>query len=68
MRFEAQDPGDLGALITPLFGAEGTAPVVAGYRWRLTQADDVIDEAQSAQKPLSLEPRSVAQWRRDVGV
>lgn len=68
VRFEAQDPDDFGALITPLFGAEGTAPVVAGYRWRLTQADDVIDEARSAQKLLSLEPRSVSQWLRDVGV
>lgn len=67
VRFEAQDPDDFGTAVAPIFGAEAIAPVVASYRWRATQPGDVIAREDSAQERLGLQPRSVAQWLRDVG-
>ena len=64
--FEAQDPDDFGALITPLFGKAGADPVVASYHWWLTQADEEIEVGASAQQRLGIEPRSIEQWLRDV--
>ena len=64
--FEAQTPDAFGASIIPLFGEAGATPVVDSYRWRATQADEVIDADTSAQQRLGLTPRSVAQWLSDV--
>jgi len=66
VHFEAQTPDDFGAVIEPLFGTEGAAPVVASYRWRATQDAEVIDEATSAQTRLGLLPRTVEQWLSDI--
>lgn len=66
VRFEAQTPDGFAAVIEPLFGAEGAAPVVASYRWRATQESEVIDEATSAQTRLGLVPRTVEKWLADV--
>lgn len=65
--FETQTPDELGAALVPLFGAEGVAPVVASYEWRLTQPRELIAEETSAQMRLGLAPRSVARWLHDVG-
>lgn len=64
--FEAQDPDDFGALITPLFGKAGADPVVASYHWRLTQSGEEIGKGDSAQQRLGIEPRSIEQWLRDI--
>ncbi|WP_380161998.1 SDR family oxidoreductase [Kineococcus sp. R86509] len=66
VRFEFQEPEDFGTAVTPLFGAEAIAPVVASYHWRRTQLHELIDEAASAQLRLGQTPRSVEQWLRDV--
>lgn len=66
--FQAQEPDAFGASIEPLFGAEAAAPVVDSYRWRAGQADELIDEATSAQRVLGIQPRTVAQWLGDLGV
>jgi uncharacterized protein YbjT (DUF2867 family) len=66
-RFETQTPEDMGRALAPLFGEAGIAPVVESYHWRLTQADELISEDDSAQRRLGIEPRSVAQWLNDVG-
>jgi hypothetical protein len=65
VRFEAQTPDEFGAGIIPLFGEAGAAPVVDSYRWRATQPNELIDESTSAQKPLGITPRAVAEWLRE---
>lgn len=64
--FEAQTPDEFGALITPMFGEAGSAPVVASYQDRLAQPDELVRADVSAQSRLGLQPRSVEQWLRDV--
>lgn len=65
VRFESMDPDEFGRLITPLFGP-GAGPVVDSYKWRATQADEVVADETSAQRLLGLTPRSVAQWLHDM--
>lgn len=66
--YESQTPDEFGALIIPMFGEAGAAPVVGGYTWRLTQQDELVNEDTSAQTLLGMAPRSVEQWLRDLGV
>lgn len=66
--FESQTPDEFGALIIPMFGEAGAAPVVGGYQWRLTQQDELVNPDSSAQTLLGMAPRSVEQWLRDLGV
>lgn len=67
VRFEAISPARYGELITPLFGEDAVAPVVASYEHRQHQPGEVIPEVRSAQALLGLSPRSVEQWLRDLG-
>lgn len=67
VRFEAISPARYGELITPLFGEDAVAPVVASYEHRQHQPGEVIPEVRSAQALLELSPRSVEQWLRDLG-
>lgn len=67
VRFEAITPDAFEQLITPLFGPAASS-VVDSYRWRATQADEVLAEETSAQRRLGLTPRTVAQWLGDIGV
>ncbi|WP_341976008.1 NAD(P)H-binding protein [Microbacterium sp. LWO13-1.2] len=64
--FEAQTPDEFAAVIAPLFGEAGAAPVVDSYRWRATQPDEVISNESSSQSRLEMEPRSVADWLKDI--
>jgi uncharacterized protein YbjT (DUF2867 family) len=64
--FESQSPDDFSAEITPLFGEAAATPVVDSYRWRATQPHELISEENSAQSGLGLQPRSVANWLKDV--
>lgn len=66
--FESLDPEAFGELIIPQFGADAARPVVDSYHARMNQADEVIDEARSAQTLLGMKPRSVEQWLRDLGI
>lgn len=68
VRFEAITPEGFGALITPLFGPEGSAPVVGLYQALHTQTSNTINEANSAQKLLVLFPRTVGRWLDEVGL
>jgi uncharacterized protein YbjT (DUF2867 family) len=68
VRFEAITPDELGALITPLFGPEASAPVVGLYQALNTQTSNTINELNSAQKLLGLFPRTVSQWLGEVGL
>ncbi len=66
VRFETQEPEEMGAALAPLFGEDAIAPVVASYHWRRTQPHELISEENSAQKLLGITPRTVSQWLREV--
>lgn len=66
VRFEAVSPAEFGVLITPLFGADASAPVVGLYEALGTQDGNTIAAANSAQKLLELQPRSVSAWLAEV--
>lgn len=48
VRFEAQDPADVRADLTPMLGDAAAESVAASYVLRLSQPGDVIDPATSA--------------------
>lgn len=62
VRYEPITPARFGELITPLFGAEGSAPVVGLYEALGTLPGNEIAEVRSAQRVLGLTPRSIADW------
>ncbi len=66
VRFESVTPAEFGVLITPLFGADASAPVVGLYEALGTQDGNTIAAANSAQKLLELHPRSVSVWLAEV--
>ncbi|RZU66446.1 uncharacterized protein YbjT (DUF2867 family) [Microterricola gilva] len=66
VRFEALSPAEFGVLITPLFGADASAPVVGLYEALGAQDGNTIDAANSAQQLLELQPRSVSAWLAEV--
>ncbi|MET1019462.1 MAG: NAD(P)H-binding protein [Microterricola sp.] len=66
IRFEAVSPAEFGVLITPLFGADASAPVVGLYEALGTQDGNTIAAASSAQQLLELHPRSVSAWLAEV--
>ena len=66
VRFEAVTPDEFGVLITPLFGADASAPVVGLYHALGTQAGNTIAADNSAQQLLDLHPRSVEAWLAEV--
>ena len=66
VRFEAVTPDEFGVLITPLFGADATAPVVGLYHALGTQPGNTIAADNSAQQLLELHPRSVEAWLAEV--
>lgn len=68
VRFDEISPDQYGELISPLFGADAVAPVVASYEHRRSQAGELIPEVRSAQALLGLAPRSVEQWLSDLDV
>ncbi|HEY9425105.1 MAG TPA: NAD(P)H-binding protein [Microterricola sp.] len=66
VRFESVTPAEFGVLITPLFGAAASAPVVGLYEALGTQDGNTIAAANSAQQLLELHPRSVSVWLAEV--
>ena len=67
VHYEALTPQQFGELITPMFGP-AAAPVVGLYEALGAQSENVIAEANSAQELLGLQPRTVADWLRELGV
>lgn len=61
VRFQAQTPDEFGAEIEPMFGAAAATPVIDSYRWRATQAAELIDPATGARRLLGMTPRTVEQ-------
>jgi len=68
VRYTAITPAEFGDMIRPLFGEDASAPVVASYEYRLGQPDEEIDQARSAQALLGVQPRSVVEWLRAMGI
>jgi uncharacterized protein YbjT (DUF2867 family) len=66
--FEAITPEALGVLITPLFGADASAPVVGLYTALNAQAGNTISQGNSAQELLGLAPRPISRWLGELGI
>ncbi|GAA4708534.1 Uncharacterized conserved protein YbjT, contains NAD(P)-binding and DUF2867 domains [Promicromonospora umidemergens] len=66
--YEAITPDAFGALITPLFGAEASAPVVGLYQALNAQAANTISHGDSAQNLLGLTPRPIGRWLAEIGL
>lgn len=66
--FESLTPQAFGARLAPLFGEEAAAEVVEGYKAKALVPHSAIEQVNSAQALLGIQPRTVEQWLSDMGV
>lgn len=68
VKFNSLTPEDFGKRLAVLFGEAAAAGVVEGYKAKALTKDSAIDVNLSAQRLLSIKPRTVEQWLVDIGV
>lgn len=64
--FHSLTPEAFGDMISPLFGPNATAGVVAGYQAQAKASANAIAEHTSAQRVLGIMPRTLRQWLADI--
>lgn len=66
--FNSLTPEEFGNRIAPLFGEAAAAEVVEGYKAKALTAQSAIEQLNSAQTLLGIQPRTVQQWLSDLDV
>lgn len=64
--FNSLTPEEFGQRLTPLFGEAAAEEVVAGYKAKALTAHSAIEQHNSAQTLLGIQPRTVEQWLSDL--
>lgn len=64
--FLGLEPEAFGTMISPLFGADAAAGVVAGYQAQARASANSIARDTSAQHLLGLTPRTLQQWLAEI--